>query len=290
VEPLAASGFVRAGCRSYRVIRSSSSGLGAGLGPMLGSAANYTRNSPTILRTLKVQVMVIQGRPGCASCACQCHDASVMTAMSLPGCRRHAGFATRTIATPSLSTTSGRATYRQAGGHASLCPFFCEAPVVNPPALGLLPNQIVGVIHALSTGGILTGHGPGGQRVDNTGSAVIVAFQLAQSSEASGVPALLLWRKIRLNEHWDGGLGAFNSGLTNGRAEGINSLIQAAKARAGGYRTHSLITIAYLIRAQPGPPAGLAVQRTILCAHTRQVPLLPKRRYPHVFGKNPEIA
>jgi transposase len=44
------------------------------------------------------------------------------------------------------------------------------------------------------------------------------------------------------------GLAAFHSSLTNARAEGINSLIQAAKARARGYRTtHSLITIAYLI-------------------------------------------
>ncbi len=51
-----------------------------------------------------------------------------------------------------------------------------------------------------------------------------------------------------LKEHWNGILAAFHSGLTNGRAEGINSLIQAAKARARGYRTtHSLITIAYLI-------------------------------------------
>ncbi len=51
-----------------------------------------------------------------------------------------------------------------------------------------------------------------------------------------------------LKDHWDGVLATFDSGLTNGRAEGINSLIQAAKARARGYRTtHSLITIAYLI-------------------------------------------
>jgi transposase len=52
-----------------------------------------------------------------------------------------------------------------------------------------------------------------------------------------------------LKAHWDGVLAAFDSGLTNnGRAEGINSLLQAAKARARGYRTtRSLITIAYLI-------------------------------------------
>jgi transposase len=51
-----------------------------------------------------------------------------------------------------------------------------------------------------------------------------------------------------LKQHWDGILAAFDSRLTNGRAEGINSLIQAAKARARGYRTiDSLITIAYLV-------------------------------------------
>jgi len=51
-----------------------------------------------------------------------------------------------------------------------------------------------------------------------------------------------------LKSHLQGLLNAFDSGLSNGRVEGINSLIQAAKACARGYRTtHSLITIAYLI-------------------------------------------
>ena len=51
-----------------------------------------------------------------------------------------------------------------------------------------------------------------------------------------------------LKTHLQGLLNAFDSGLSNGRVEGINSLIQAAKARARGYRTtRSLITIAYLI-------------------------------------------
>ncbi len=51
-----------------------------------------------------------------------------------------------------------------------------------------------------------------------------------------------------LQRHRQGLLNAFDSRLSNGRVEGINSLIQAAKARARGYRTtRSLATIAYLI-------------------------------------------
>lgn len=51
-----------------------------------------------------------------------------------------------------------------------------------------------------------------------------------------------------LKSHWQGILNGFDSKLTNGRVEGINSLIQAAKARARGYRTpRSLITMTYLI-------------------------------------------
>jgi transposase len=51
-----------------------------------------------------------------------------------------------------------------------------------------------------------------------------------------------------IREHWDGVLRWFTSQISNGVLEGINSLIQAAKAKARGYRTvENLITIAYLI-------------------------------------------
>jgi len=51
-----------------------------------------------------------------------------------------------------------------------------------------------------------------------------------------------------LKDHWQGLLNSFDSKLTNGRAEGINSLIQAAKAKARGYgTTRHLITMTYLI-------------------------------------------
>ncbi len=53
---------------------------------------------------------------------------------------------------------------------------------------------------------------------------------------------------LSLKNHWEGILNAFDSQLTNGRVEGINSLIQAAKAKARGYgTTRHLITISYLV-------------------------------------------
>lgn len=51
-----------------------------------------------------------------------------------------------------------------------------------------------------------------------------------------------------IKRHWAGVLQWFDSGISNGILEGINSLIQAAKAKARGYRsTRNLITIVYLI-------------------------------------------
>ena len=51
-----------------------------------------------------------------------------------------------------------------------------------------------------------------------------------------------------IKRHWDGILRWFHSGIANGLIEGINSLVQAAKAKARGYRsTRNLIAIVYLI-------------------------------------------
>lgn len=51
-----------------------------------------------------------------------------------------------------------------------------------------------------------------------------------------------------LKEHWEGVLSWFSSHLTNAVLEGISSLVQAAKARARGYRTtENLITMAYIL-------------------------------------------
>jgi len=52
----------------------------------------------------------------------------------------------------------------------------------------------------------------------------------------------------RFKKHWPGLLNAFDSKLINGRVEAVNSLIQAAKARARGYgTTRHLIPILYLV-------------------------------------------
>ena len=52
----------------------------------------------------------------------------------------------------------------------------------------------------------------------------------------------------RVKRHWDGILRWFDSKIANGLIGGINSLIQAAKAKARGYRsTRNLKAIVYLI-------------------------------------------
>jgi transposase len=51
-----------------------------------------------------------------------------------------------------------------------------------------------------------------------------------------------------IRQHWDGVLLWFTCKITNGLLEGINSLVQAAKAKARGYRTsRNLIAMTYLI-------------------------------------------
>jgi transposase len=61
---------------------------------------------------------------------------------------------------------------------------------------------------------------------------------------------------VRLvEEHWDGIIAWHRSRISNGLLEGTNSLIQAAKARARGYRSkRKMIAIVYLIAAKlPSP-------------------------------------
>jgi transposase len=51
-----------------------------------------------------------------------------------------------------------------------------------------------------------------------------------------------------IKRHWKGVLRWFQSNINNGILEGINSLIQAAKAKARGYRTiRNLTAMIYLI-------------------------------------------
>jgi transposase len=53
---------------------------------------------------------------------------------------------------------------------------------------------------------------------------------------------------LTIKRHWDGVLRFHQSRMTAGFLEGINSLVQAAKRKARGYRsTDNLITMIYLI-------------------------------------------
>jgi transposase len=60
------------------------------------------------------------------------------------------------------------------------------------------------------------------------------------------LPVIEAARTIR--NHWHGVLRWFKSGISNGILEGLNSLVQAAKAKARGYRnSKNMITVSYLI-------------------------------------------
>lgn len=51
-----------------------------------------------------------------------------------------------------------------------------------------------------------------------------------------------------IKKHWDGVVAWHSKPINNGILEGFNSLIQAAKAQARGYRTvKNLITMVYLV-------------------------------------------
>jgi transposase len=73
---------------------------------------------------------------------------------------------------------------------------------------------------------------------------------LKQWHKKTSKSAIILIQKMSktVKDHWDGILSYFESELTTGFLEGINSLIQAAKARARGYRNpRNMISMAYLI-------------------------------------------
>jgi len=68
-----------------------------------------------------------------------------------------------------------------------------------------------------------------------------------ENAKASGLPPMVKVAYTLMN-HWDGVLRWFESHITNGVLEGFNSLLQSAKAKARGYRTHrNFINMAYLI-------------------------------------------
>ena len=68
-----------------------------------------------------------------------------------------------------------------------------------------------------------------------------------ENAKDSGLPPMVKVAYTIMN-HWDGVIRWFESQINNGILEGFNSLIQAAKAKARGYRTHkNFINMAYLI-------------------------------------------
>ena len=68
-----------------------------------------------------------------------------------------------------------------------------------------------------------------------------------ENARTSDLPPIVKVAYTIMN-HWDGVLRWFESQITNGILEGFNSLIQSAKAKARGYRTHkNFINMAYLI-------------------------------------------
>ncbi|HMB16019.1 MAG TPA: ISL3 family transposase [Pelovirga sp.] len=82
---------------------------------------------------------------------------------------------------------------------------------------------------------------------ENRQEAEILLTQWCKKTSKSSISLIQKMAKS-VKEHWDGILSHFDSGLTTGYLEGINSLIQAAKARARGYRNpRNMISMAYLI-------------------------------------------
>lgn len=81
-------------------------------------------------------------------------------------------------------------------------------------------------------------------------SKAMAAGLLQQWHKQVSKSTLILMQKMArtVKEHWDGILSHFDNRLTTGFLEGVNSLIQSAKARARGYRNpKNMITMAYLI-------------------------------------------
>lgn len=88
------------------------------------------------------------------------------------------------------------------------------------------------------------------QNVNFAESRIEAEKLLTQWHRKAAKSSIELIKKVAktVKEHWDGILSHFESNLTSGFLEGINSLIQSAKSRARGYRNRrNLITMAYII-------------------------------------------
>ncbi|AEK57550.1 ISL3-like element ISAtc2 family transposase [Acidithiobacillus caldus] len=83
--------------------------------------------------------------------------------------------------------------------------------------------------------------------IQNRHQGAVLLKAWMENAKASGLPPLVKVTYTLMN-HWDGILRWFESQITNGILEGFNSLLQSAKAKARGYRTHkNFINMAYLI-------------------------------------------
>ena len=72
---------------------------------------------------------------------------------------------------------------------------------------------------------------------------------------ATGLEPLIKFAEM-IEAHWDGVLRWHDTQVSNGLLEGLNSLIQAAKRRARGYRSaRNYKAMIYLVagKLQPGP-------------------------------------
>lgn len=77
--------------------------------------------------------------------------------------------------------------------------------------------------------------------------AEVLLYEWYKKANASSITLIKKMAKT-VKDHWYGILSHFDSELSTGFLEGINSLVQAAKARARGYRNpRNLITMAYII-------------------------------------------
>jgi transposase len=82
--------------------------------------------------------------------------------------------------------------------------------------------------------------------IQNRHQGAVLLKAWIENAKASGLPPLVKVAYTLMN-HWDGVLRWFGQ-ITNGILEGFNSLLQSAKAKARGYRTHkNFINMAYLI-------------------------------------------
>jgi hypothetical protein len=72
-------------------------------------------------------------------------------------------------------------------------------------------------------------------------------FAWMENAKASGLSSMVKVAYTIMN-HWEGILRWFDSHISNGILEGFNSLLQSAKSKARGYRTHrNFINMAYLV-------------------------------------------